>query len=127
MTIGKHPRPSEEYIRLLRQRHDALMPVLREVAEQYGYALAVHGSLQRDIDLIAVPWREEPMPVDSLVAALHNVCEAVYSCTLSTATDKPCGRRAWVILFPGFEAMYIDLSVFPPPVKKDEEQELPHA
>lgn len=112
-----------KYVRLLRERHESLLPVLREVAQQYGYALAVHGSLQRDIDLIAVPWRDDPIDADSLVSALHRVCNAVYGCTLKEPTSKPQGRRAWVILFPGFDAMYIDLSVMP----RIEKQSEPHS
>ena len=37
----------------------ALYPDLAEIAREHGYALAVHGSLARDFDLIAVPWREK--------------------------------------------------------------------
>lgn len=34
----------------------ALYPDLAKVLVGYGYALAVHGSLARDFDLVAVPW-----------------------------------------------------------------------
>jgi hypothetical protein len=34
----------------------ALYPELSEIARSHGYALAVHGSLARDFDLICVPW-----------------------------------------------------------------------
>ncbi len=36
-----------------------IYPQLVEEARRHGYALAPHGSLQRDLDLIAVPWSEE--------------------------------------------------------------------
>jgi hypothetical protein len=45
---------------------DILLPALREVARRFGYALAVHGSLEWDIDLVAVPWCENAP--DGLVA-----------------------------------------------------------
>jgi hypothetical protein len=32
---------------------------LKEVALKYGYNLVLHGSLNRDLDLIAIPWQEE--------------------------------------------------------------------
>lgn len=38
----------------------AIYPGLAEVFRRHGYALAVHGSLARDFDLIAVPWVERP-------------------------------------------------------------------
>lgn len=36
-----------------------LYPELAEVFRAHGYALAVHGSLAADFDLIAVPWVDE--------------------------------------------------------------------
>lgn len=29
---------------------------LKEIALQYGYNLVIHGSMNRDLDLIAIPW-----------------------------------------------------------------------
>lgn len=31
---------------------------LKQIAEDYGYNLVLHGSMQRDLDLIAIPWRD---------------------------------------------------------------------
>ena len=31
---------------------------LKEIALKYGYNLVLHGSLNRDLDLIAIPWQE---------------------------------------------------------------------
>jgi len=36
--------------------------ILKEVAKNYGYNLVLHGSLNRDMDLIAIPWAEEVKP-----------------------------------------------------------------
>ena len=36
----------------------AIYPKLCGLFQKHGYALAVHGSLARDFDLIAVPWAE---------------------------------------------------------------------
>lgn len=32
---------------------------LKEIAKKYGYNLVLHGSLNRDMDLIAIPWAKE--------------------------------------------------------------------
>lgn len=32
---------------------------LKSIALKYGYNLVLHGSMNRDLDLIAVPWQEE--------------------------------------------------------------------
>ena len=33
---------------------------LKDIAEEYGYNLLIHGSLNRDLDLLAVPWVDNP-------------------------------------------------------------------
>ena len=33
---------------------------LKEIAKEYGYNLVLHGSLNRDLDLIAIPWVDDP-------------------------------------------------------------------
>lgn len=48
-----------------------LYPKLAEVFKAHGYALAVHGSVASDFDLIAVPWVEEAGdPTDVIEACL---------------------------------------------------------
>jgi hypothetical protein len=117
--IGKDPRPSEEHSRQARHYCDILLPALREVARQCGYAIAVHGSLERDIDLIAIPWRENEMTTEYLIEKLHGVVQAVLGpVTLDDAAKKPHGRKALTMRFCGHH--YIDLSVMPP-VKKTEQ------
>lgn len=36
-----------------------LYPPLAELFREHGYALAIHGSLARDFDLIACPWHDK--------------------------------------------------------------------
>lgn len=38
----------------------AMYAELAEVCRSHGYALAIHGSLARDFDVIAIPWVENP-------------------------------------------------------------------
>lgn len=121
-------RPSEDHIRQSHRIVRILLPALREVARRHGYTLAVHGSLERDIDLIAVPWRESPASADEVVRAIYAACGAVmgWVCGPSGWTEKetsdpppgslpnpirkPHGRLGWVIQLGG---PYIDLSVMP--------------
>ncbi|HEY1956672.1 MAG TPA: hypothetical protein VGH28_13725 [Polyangiaceae bacterium] len=116
--IGKDPRPSEDHMRRVREMHAFLTPALREVARQHGYALAVHGSLERDIDLIAVPWRDHPTSAEALIDGLFAVIKAVVHATWSGGRDekppaeqKPHGRLAWSIVCGG--GPYFDISVMP--------------
>ncbi len=48
----------------------ALYPELATIARDHGYALAVHGSLARDGDLICIPWVEEPAHPQMVVDAI---------------------------------------------------------
>lgn len=88
----------------------ALYPELAKVAREHGYALAIHGSLVRDFDLIAVPWVECPAEPEALVGAftsrfaLHRMDKA--------PTAKPHGRAAYTISV-GFGECAIDLSFTP--------------
>lgn len=93
---------------------------LREVARSFGYALAVHGSIKRDIDVIAVAWIEDAgRPID-LIEALRWKAESVlgwagvitHTNTHQKPERKPHGRLAWEILLGG--GVYIDVSVIPP-------------
>jgi hypothetical protein len=93
----------------------ALIDPIRKVARQFGYAVALHGSLARDIDLVAIPWTEEAVPPELLVEAVAELVKGYEggsfgSIDADCPRDKPHGRRAWSIH--GW-AFYIDLSVMP--------------
>ncbi|UGY15154.1 hypothetical protein HAP48_0042620 [Bradyrhizobium septentrionale] len=102
---------------------DSMLPTIRTVARDRGYAVAVHGSLARDIDLIAVAWTEEASSHGDLVMA---ICEALSADGLlgrchilgKASSDenfgrKPHGRVAYTLVHGGFIGE-IDLSVIPP-------------
>jgi hypothetical protein len=48
----------------------ALYPELATIAREHGYALAIHGSLQRDFDLVCIPWVPIPCNPPIVVAAI---------------------------------------------------------
>lgn len=89
---------------------------LRERARALGYALAVHGSLERDIDLIAVPWTAEAAAPEALANGLRQVIETLYPIGLEHGPNdkhpKPHGRLCWSFWIRPWT--YIDLSVMPP-------------
>lgn len=49
----------------------AMYPELAQICIRHGYALAVHGSLARDFDLIAVPWAESPAKPQVVLDAIQ--------------------------------------------------------
>lgn len=94
---------------------DAILPRVREAAHFHGYAVAVHGSLKRDIDLIAVPWTEQAVPPAELVGYIKGAIGGVLGNCLQIGEPglKPHGRMAYTLVHPGF-AGEIDLSVIAP-------------
>lgn len=92
-----------------------IVPVVQELARPLGYAVAVHGSMNRDLDLLAAPWVENPAPPAELHAAIAEAL-SVYSdeyCSQPVFGPdvRPHGRLSWIIPMMGGAA--IDLSVMP--------------
>lgn len=96
-----------------------ILEPMRRVARDAGYAITVHGSLARDIDLVAIPWVDAPPPAtpEFLVTRL---CAVIASVTgrcnpMKGWADKPHGRKAKTILVWGsrFGSVDIDLSIMP--------------
>ena len=91
------------------------LPSLVATARSHGYALAVHGSRRRDLDLIAVPWTEKARDADTLRAALAATTKDHTGWGHITDngewTEKPQGRRACTIT--ASMDVNLDLSVMP--------------
>lgn len=86
----------------------AMYPDLAKIFQKHGYALAVHGSVCRDFDLIAFPWIEKPSTHEE---ALTEVIK-----TFSVTTDwlpawRPNGRTAYTLNC-GFGNCAFDISFF---------------
>lgn len=94
-----------------------IYPGLCEIARDHGYALAIHGTMSSDLDLVAIPWREVVSTPNTLIVALtthiggclypdllrrSNVPEEHIKQILERPqnhqpTIKPHGRLAWNI------------------------------
>lgn len=90
-----------------------LYPNIAKACRSCGYACALHGSMARDFDIIAVPWTEEASSQDELLDA---VCTAIYGTAKSdypfeAPSDKPHGRRAWTLAL--HHGGWVDFSVMP--------------
>lgn len=95
------------------------LPSIREAAREHGYAIGLHGSLRRDMDLIATPWRNGASDKDVLAHAI-----AMAACGITREGPyqweaKPAGRMAtslsccWPSWYSEAGAGHIDLSVTP--------------
>lgn len=98
-----------------------LYPRLAEVAREHGYALAIHGTMSRDMDLIAIPWTDsvscEGQLVDAIVEASGGKQgtagrfdgEKWHTVDMSKPASHPHGRLVWTILLEN--GAFIDLGV----------------
>ena len=81
---------------------------VRAAAREVGYAIAVHGSLERDLDLIAVPWVASAVPAKELA---EHVAKKIGGHVIN-GEYKPYGRYAVSIQKDGWYRL-IDLSITP--------------
>ncbi len=106
-----------------------IIPGLMKAGREVGYSIAVHGSLMRDLDIIAVPWTEEAVSAERLILHLmaavdgrlrnggsrktkEDLTEEWAVSHASKPSVKPHGRLAWSIHV-GHEGLYLDISVMP--------------
>lgn len=111
-----------------------LYPGLCEVARSHGYALAIHGTVTADLDLIAVPWTDQAISSEALRQALMDhiggcgyddllrrqglneehvaqIMARKESRMAHTGEAKPHGRIAWNLYLDA--GAKVDLSVLP--------------
>lgn len=84
----------------------------------------MHGSLENDLDLVAVPWIDSVSPSDVLAIAIRDAVKGMFVMRTRDGDKhgtKPHGRRAFTIKFGTnnwsdkrqCKNCYIDLSVMP--------------
>lgn len=81
---------------------------IRELAREVGYAIGVHGSLERDLDLIAAPWTDSAVGNAELI---NHIAKGMNARVIDLGR-KPLGRYAASIQLDGWFKL-IDLSVCP--------------
>ncbi len=110
------------------EAYKRLIGPIREKARELGYAVAQHGTLKRDIDLIACPWTRKAVDAKTLADAIkatiaeHNNGVAFQHPHEATEWflngcqpfGKPHGRYCWSFhLVENGGWSYVDLSVMP--------------
>jgi len=125
LSRGGGQRPGFKWVHIASQ--DALVKFYREAVENIrpdarycGYAIGVHGSMTRDLDLIAVPWTDDHSDKDDLARAIQEAACGLWQAEYRWER-KPCGRFATSIpvCWLDYEddrpsAGHIDLSVMAP-------------
>jgi hypothetical protein len=77
----------------------AMVPVVQRVAYAHGYAVAVHGSMATDLDLLACPWTDEATDADTLIKAIQAEFGAIYHTARTDPNPavRPHGRLRLLI------------------------------
>ena len=79
--------------------------VLKEIAFKYGYNLVLNGSMNRDLDLIAIPWQEKVEPHEPMIKEMAD-CLGGYVMgekggqtkeNFDAFKNKFHGRESWII------------------------------
>lgn len=83
----------------------AMYPEMAKLVRKHGYALAVHGSLSTDFDLICIPWIEKPSKPLEVVKELIEIFAFRH---IEKVGDKPHGRTVYTLSL-GFGHCYVDL------------------
>jgi hypothetical protein len=87
-----------------------LYPELAEIARSHGYAMAVHGSMARDADLICIPWIEDAAEPQSVVDEITGTF-AIQGDRNDPRTREH-GRLVYTLTIAG-PGCFIDLSFMP--------------
>lgn len=91
------------------EKYQRLLPKIRELSRLHGYAIAVHGSMIRDCDIIAVPWVEDASDMEPLLRDIIIACEGTLQ--KDECDGKPFGIKAYNIMIGGH--LYFDLKIVP--------------
>lgn len=89
---------------------------LDRIAWRHGYALTLHGSMARDLDIVAIPWTKDAADPQKLLLAIRAfIIDGAKDVKISKnfhAHKKPHGRLAYN--FPiGHDGHYLDISIMP--------------
>ncbi len=101
----QHENPAEGW-------EDPSLPdfeLIWRIAREHGYSVGLHGSMKRDVDLIAVPWVDGASSWDVLMSAMEKGLNAK---RISGPENKPHGRIACNLQIDGWFKV-IDLSIVP--------------
>lgn len=91
---------------------------LRTFSRTLGYAITVHGSERRDLDLVAIPWTDDAVPVAEDFVALLSSEFGLYvkpddGVGHNLPVCNPHGRLSFALCGADLPTQYIDLSVMP--------------
>lgn len=87
-----------------------LYPELAELTRKHGYALAIHGSVSRDFDLVCIPWIDEPSSPEDVVTDIVNTY--AFERVAGDPVEHLHGRLVYTLTV-SFGECFLDLSFMP--------------
>jgi hypothetical protein len=98
---------TEEEIQERIKNSESIYRLMLPIANQNGYALLLHGSKVRDVDMVAVPWVEEACTQELLIKAF---CVA-FQLSIVKFEQRPHNRYSYALYKKGWSDQFIDISV----------------
>lgn len=83
----------------------------RKAALDKGWALALHGSLASDMDIMAMPWTEGASTIAEMILALKNCFDKPSEIYL-TETPMPNNRMVYTLSI--WADFYLDINIIKP-------------
>lgn len=82
----------------------------RQAALKCGWALGLHGSLNSDMDIMAMPWTEDAQPAEEMIESLVDCFGFARPPHFQIDREsKPNGRVVYTI--PIFADFYLDINI----------------
>lgn len=85
---------------------------LKNAALNCGWALGLHGSLNADMDIMAMAWVEDAKPIDEMIKAIEScftIPETGFYKQTTVSKDKPNNRVVYTVHI--FADFYLDINV----------------
>lgn len=102
----------------LREYYHAVLKIAKHIGMEKGYAIAVHGSMTRDLDIVAIPWQTGCSTPRQFADSLKNVTGGGKIGFYDKDQKSIHGYFKYSIALPlSFESgemPYIDMTVIPP-------------
>lgn len=83
---------------------------IRHCAMDCGWAVALHGSLSSDMDIMAMPWVEDAVPFEKLINRVSKLFKDNDMSSLYVITYNEKAHNRVVATIPIFADFYLDIS-----------------
>jgi hypothetical protein len=105
-------QPTGQVYGIIDPDYGRVYTIARKLAWEEGYAIGLHGSFTRDLDLVAVPWTDSACEPEHLVRRIVDATDLMIQ--PAGIGQKPHGRCVWTLLFRAFgDPRFVDFSVMP--------------